>query len=51
MCVVVLFTHLLVINREVIVELDDTLRFLLELLVRVLRPPLFEVSIAVILTP
>lgn len=44
-------THPLVINGEVVVELDDALGSLLELLVRLLRPPLLEVAVAVVLAP
>lgn len=43
--------HPLVINSEVIVELDDTFGFLLEFPVGLLRPPLFEVAVAVVLAP
>lgn len=44
-------SHLLVINREVVVEVDDAFGFSLELPVRLLRPPLFEVPVTVVLTP
>ena len=49
--VYVYVTHPLVINSEVIVELDDTFGLLLELSVGLLRPPLFEVAMAVVLAP
>lgn len=42
-------THPLVIHSEVVVELDDTFSFRLELSVGLLCPPLFEVAVAVVL--
>lgn len=44
-------THPLVINSEIIVELDDTFSLHLELSVGLLRPPLFEVAVTVVLAP
>lgn len=50
-CALRVQTHPLVINGEVIVELDDAFSSLLELLVRLLRPPLLEVAVAIVLAP
>lgn len=44
-------THPLVINGEVVVEVDNTFSFRLELPIRLLCPPLFEVAVAIVLAP
>lgn len=43
--------HLLVVNCEIIVEVHDAFGFRLELPVRFLRPPLFEVPVTIVLAP
>lgn len=50
-CVCVCDPHPLVVDREVVVQLHDALGLLLELPVRVLRPPLLEVAVAIVLAP
>lgn len=43
--------HLLVVNCEVVVEVHDAFGFGLKLPVRLLRPPLLEVPMTIILAP
>lgn len=44
-------TNPLVVNGEVVVELDDAFGLLLELSVGLLRPPLPQVAVPVVLPP